>query len=565
MTESTSASPSVAAALGRLTRAWPRVSPWTLLSLLICGVVAIPMGTVLFSLTQDSGGDWAHLAETRLPGYVFNTVVVAIAVCALAAIVGTATAWLVTACDFPGRRVFSWALILPLAVPAYIAAYAYTDLLQFAGPMQSSLRDTFGWSRGDYWFPDLRTRGGAIFILTVTLYPYVYLAARSAFLEQSACAQEVARTLGRTPWGAFISVALPLARPAIAAGTALVMMETLADFGAVDHCAVDTLATGVYHTWRALENPTAAAQLASLLLTIVFVAVLLEAVVRRRARYHAMSSRGQAATRYRLGRTASAVAIVVCGLPVLVGFALPAGIFVYMALTTGDARAAEVALEHGRNSLLLAAVASVAAVVLALLVAYANRLARDPLTAASVSLAGLGYALPGTVMGLGLIIPLTFFDHRVNDVTRAWFGLTPGLLLTGSVFAVLLGYQSRFLGVALALVQSGFDRVKPSLDDAARTLGASRRGLVLRVHLPVLRTSLLAAALLVFVDVVKELPVTLMLRPFNFDTLAVRTYQLAGDERLDQAAFSALLIIAIGLIPVVLLSTLLSPKRRNKP
>ncbi|WP_432797781.1 ABC transporter permease [Poriferisphaera sp. WC338] len=541
--------------------ALPSFSAWTLLALAVSALVVVPIGTVLFSLTQDSQGEWAHLAATRLPGYLINTLIIAVGVCTCAAGIGTATAWLVTTCDFPCRRLFSWALILPLAVPAYIAAYAYADLLQFSGPLQTWLRATFEWNRDDYWFPDIRTRGGAIFILTATLYPYVYLAARTAFLEQSACTLEVARTLGRGPWRAFVSVALPLARPSIAAGTALVLMETLADFGAVEHCAVDTLATGVYHTWRSLENHVAAAQLASLLLGIVALAVCLEALARRRARHHQLSNRFKTIRRKRLGPISSALAMLLCGLPMLAGFMVPAGIFVYRAIMTGDARGAEIAISHGKNSLLLASIAAVVAVVFAVLVTYAHRLSKGRIAAIAARVTSLGYALPGTVLGLGVLIPLTFLDHRINDLTQWLFNTRPGLLLTGTAFAVMLGYQTRFLGVALAMLQSAFQRVRPSLDDAARTLGASRWRLVLLVHLPILRASVLAAGLLVFVDVVKELPVTLMLRPFNFDTLAVRTYQLASDERLDQAAFSALLIIALGLIPVALLATLLAPRR----
>ncbi|MEM9347803.1 MAG: iron ABC transporter permease [Planctomycetota bacterium] len=554
-------------------------SPWTLLCLVISVVVALPVLVVLYSLTQDSQGDWAHLAETRLPGYLKNTAIIAVSVCAICAVVGTTTAWLVTTCDFPGRRLLAWALILPLAVPAYLAAYAYTDLLQFAGPVQAWLRDTYGWGRGDYWFPDLRTRAGAIVILSATLYPYVYLAARTAFVEQSANAMEAARTLGRGPWHAFLTVALPLARPSIAAGTALVLMETLADFGAVDYCAVDTLATGVYHTWRSLENPTAAAQLASMLLGIVVLAIAIETIARRRARHHQLSTRLQRVKRQRLGLFGSLAAFAVCALPILAGFALPAGVFLHMAITTGDDRAWEVAVDHGRNSLMLASIACIAAMILAVLVAYAHRLSRGPVTALAARLAGTGYALPGTVLGLGLLIPLTWMDFKIYELTEAlsdkWgidlfayvYGKEPEtyLILSGTVFAVLLGYQTRFLGVALAMIQSAFGRVKPSLDDAARTLGASRAWVVLRVHVPMLSVSIFAAGLLVFVDVVKELPATLMLRPFNFETLAVRTYQMASDERLETASFSALLIIAIGLIPVIVLTFLLSDRRRDKP
>ncbi|MEM6394034.1 MAG: iron ABC transporter permease [Planctomycetota bacterium] len=550
-------------------------SPWTLLALAISAVVALPVAVVLYSITQDSNGEWAFLAEFRLRDYLTNTAVLALGVCTASALIGTTTAWLVTTCDFPGRRILSWALIIPLAVPAYLAAYAYTDLLQFSGPIQTWLRDRYNWGRRDYWFPDLRTVGGAIFILTATTYPYVYLAARTAFLEQSACTLEVARTLGRGPLRAFTSVALPLARPSIAAGTALVLMETLADFGAVDYCAVDTLATGVYHTWHLIspDNPTApqvaAAQLAALLLGIVALAVTVEALARRRAKHHQLTTRFQALRRQRLGLFTAPLALLVCSIPVVAGFVIPVGIFAHMAYTTTEPRALEIAIDHGSNSLKLAAIAAVICVTLAVLVAYAQRLAKGPLTAFAARFASLGYALPGTVLGVALLIPLTFLDHRLNDLTQTLFDTKPGLILTGTLFAVLLGYQTRFLGVALALLQSAFQRVRPSLDDAARTLGQSRTRTVLRVHLPMLRASVLAAGLLVFVDVVKELPATLMLRPFNFETLAVRTYQMASDERLELASYSALCIIALGLLPVLLLATLLSPRHRkntaNKP
>ncbi|MEO0477359.1 MAG: ABC transporter permease subunit, partial [Planctomycetota bacterium] len=302
----------------RLLSTWHRLpSVWTLICLAISFIVALPVLVILYHLTQDSQGEWAHLAQTRLSGYLLNTALIASCVCAASAIVGTATAWLVTAYEFPGRRILSWALILPLAVPAYLAAYAYTDLFQFAGPVQTYLREVFGWEHGDYWFPDLRTVWGAVFILSVTLYPYVYLAARTAFIEQSACSLEVARTLGHGPVRAFSRIALPLARPSIAAGTALVMMETLADFGAVNYCAVDTLATGVYHAAIPLENWTAGAQLASLLLGFVAIAVVIEAVARRRARHHQLSSQHRQVKRQQLGIIGAALAFAVCLLPVL--------------------------------------------------------------------------------------------------------------------------------------------------------------------------------------------------------------------------------------------------------
>ena len=539
------------------------LKPWALLCVLICVVVALPTVTVLSSVLRSSGGEWAHLAATRLPDYIRNTAILAVTVSVLAAVIGTGTAWLVTTCDFPARRVFHWALLLPLAVPAYLAAYAYTDVLQFSGPVQTWLRETFGWGRRDYWFPTVRSLHGAVAILTFSLYPYVYLAARTAFIEQSSCALEVGRTLGRGPWRCFLSIALPLARPSIAAGTALVMMETLADFGAVDYCAVDTFATGVYRAWRSLESPTAAAQLSALLLGVVALVVAVELIARRRARFHQMSTRRLPIRPRRLGAWAAAGAFTACGLPVLLGFGIPLMVFLRMAWVTGDARAAEVVTGFGVNTLTLAAIASVIAATLALLVVYGRRLGGGAVSFAAGKLAGLGYALPGTVVAVGLLTPLAWLDHRVNELALAGLDWRPGLVLTGSVFAVVLGYQTRFLGVALAMLESSFGRIRPSMDDAARTLGASGSKLVLRVHLPLLRASLLAAVLLVFVDVVKELPVTLMLRPFNFETLAVRVYQLAGDERLEEASFGALVIIVLGLAPVVLLSALLDRHRRG--
>ncbi|MEM6459963.1 MAG: iron ABC transporter permease [Planctomycetota bacterium] len=537
---------------------------WSLLSLAVCGVVALPTLGVLGSVFMPGGEEWRHLVETRLGTYTRNSLWLVLIVCTAAAVIGTAAAWVVTAFDFPGRRLLYWALLLPLAVPAYLSAYALTDLFQFSGPVQTALRETFGWSRRDYWFPEVRSLGGAAAILTFSLYPYVYLAARTAFVEQSSGALEVARTLGRGPWRGFFTLALPLARPSIAAGTLLVAMETLADFGAVDYCAVDTFALGVYRTWRSLESPVTAAQLSAVLLSVVALLVFAELLARRRARFFQLTTRRQPVRRQRLGAWGSVAALLVCGLPVALGFGLPAGVFVHMAWTTGDARAWEVVRDFTGNSVGLAAAASALAATLALVVVYGRRLGGGVVNAVAGRVAGLGYALPGTVIAIGLLIPLTWVDHRLNAAADAAFGWRPGLILTGGVAAVVLGYQCRFLGVALAMLDASLGRVRPTLDDAARTLGATRLRMVLRVHLPLLRSSVAAAVLLVFVDVVKELPVTLMLRPFNFETLAVRVYQLASDERLEESAFGALVIIGVGLLPVVILSRLIDRHGRGR-
>jgi len=549
-------------------RVWKRRWRWSVWPLLCIGIsllVATPTLAVLASVLEGADEQWAHLAATRLPRYLSNTAILAVSVCVIATAIGTSAAWLITTCQFPGRRVLRWALLLPLAVPGYLAAYAYTDLLQVSGSVQRWLRTSFRLDSGDYWFPEVRSLPGAIVILSMTLYPYVYLAARSAFMDHGSYVMEVGRTLGRGPWRSFFSLAIPLARPAIAAGGALVLMETLADFGAVEYCAVDTFATGVYHTWRSLESPTTAAQLSALLLSFVAIVVGIEAIARWRARFHQLAGPTRPVRRARLGPLASTGALALCGLPVLVGFVGPAAIFARMALARGDARAREVAIQFGGNTLTVAAVASLIAVTLAVLIAFGRRRSHDPITRMASRLAASGYALPGTVLAVGLLAPLSWLDHRLNDLTLALFDWQPGLILTGSTAAIIIGYQTRFLGVALGMIQAGFKQISPTMDDAARSLGASGTKLLWRVHLPLLRTSLLAAALLVFVDVAKELPATLMLRPFNFDTLAVRVYQLANDERLAEASFGALMIIAVALLPVMVLSIMIDRGQSKRP
>ncbi|MEM6334141.1 MAG: iron ABC transporter permease [Planctomycetota bacterium] len=534
-----------------------RPGPWPLIALAVSLLVVVPLATVVFASLGDAQGSWAHLAQTRLGTYTRNTLTLAAAVCAATAVIGTATAWVVTTCQFPGRRLFAWALLLPLTVPAYLAAYAYTDLLEPGGQLDAALRAQTGWSTLD--LPPARSLAGAAFVLSITLYPYVYLAARASFAEQSGAAIEVSRTLGRGPWASFFRVALPMARPSIAAGAALVLMETLGDFGAVEHCAVDTFATGVFHAWRSLESATTAARLATVLITFVAFAVLLEGITRRRARFYQLGTRLPPVRRTTLRPAAAVAAIVGCALPVAMGFALPVAAFARLAWSAVESHAVQIAIEAGLRSASVAAVAAAIAVVLALAVRFARRFAPGPATATPAAACRLGYAIPGTVVGLGLLIPLAAMDRGFNGLTLWAFDWRPGLILTGTAAAVVIGYQTRFLAVATALLDGAFKRLRPSLDEAARTLGSSRLEMIRRVHLPLLRGSVAAAALLVFVDVVKELPATLMLRPFNFDTLAVRVYQLAGDERLPEASAAALVIIAIGVIPVATLSRLTQP------
>lgn len=548
---------------GRVARVIGRIGG-TGLATLAAVLVAVPVLTVFWTLTQDSGGTWAHLYDSGLlTRYAWNTALLGLGVGLLAGLLGTATAWLVTSCEFPGRRLWHAALCLPLAVPTYLSAYAWTDLLQGSGPVQVALRSWTGWERSQYWFPEVRSLSGAMVILGFGLYPYVYLAARAAFREQTGSALEVSRTLGHGPWSSFFRVSLPLARPAIAAGILLVLMETCAEFGAVSYCAVDTMSTGVYRTLFGLDSLTAAGQLASSLMVAVALLLGLEVFARRQARFHSATLTYRQQSAYQLRPLAGILACGLCSLPVLLGFVTPVAMFVWLTLPGGDRRAGELFWSYAGNSFYLATIASLAAVALATVIAASRRGPQGRVMRATAHLARLGYAVPGTVLGIGLLLPLTWFDHTLNRWIGSIWGAEarPGLILTGTVVAVLLGYQARFLAVSLGVIETSLARVRVTFGEAARTLGAGPLRVLWSVHLPLMWTSLLAAGLLVFVDVVKELPATLILRPFDFETLAVRVYQLAHDERLEEASTGALAIIAVGLLPVLWVSYLLEPRR----
>ena len=531
----------------------PLIQPLPLLAVLTAFLVALPVLAVVLEIFKPDREDvWAHLAETVLADYVFNSIALAVGAGLGAAFLGVGAAWVVAMHRFRGRAVLEWALLLPLAMPTYVIAYVYTDLLQFPGPVQTALRETFGWERGDYWFPDVRSLGGAIVVFSLVFYPYVYVLARAAFLERSGSLVEAARSLGMSTGRAFFRVALPMARPAVAGGVALVVMESLAEFGAVSYFGVPTFTTGIYRAWYAFGSPVAAAQLAVALLGVVALVLLLEKLSRGRARFHESSHRLPILPQLSPGRTA--LAWLACLLPLAGGFLLPTLLLLNMAVTEGDVQFGEKYLTLAGNSFTLAMTASVLAAVLALFLAYAERMHSGPLMAAAKRAASLGYAVPGTVIAVGALIQLTAMDHALILYMRDHFGITLGLVLTGSVFALVFAYIARFLAVALNAVESGMVRIRPSIDDAARSLGAGRRTLLTRVHLPMLASGILSAVLLVFVDVMKELPATIVLRPFNFETLATQVYILAADERLSEAATPSLAIVAVGLIPVMLLS-----------
>jgi iron(III) transport system permease protein len=531
-----------------------RAPLWAWVSLAITGAVAAPVIAVLATAAVPAGAVWAHIARTTLPEMLANSVLLALLVGLMTASAGAISAWLVTACEFRGRAALEIALLLPLAMPAYVCGYAYVWLLDVAGPVQTLLRDATGLRWGQYWFPEIRTLPGAALMLAMVLYPYVYLLCRAAFLQQSVCLLEASRTLGHGLSRTFLHVALPLARPALAGGIALALMETLGDFGTVQHFAVRTFTTGIYEAWFGLGDRGAASQLAACLMGLVALLLLLERLSRGDARYHPTTTRNPPLRPVPLQGWKAALAFVACLMPVLLGFAAPAGALLWLAIDTGDPLAPPRFLPYAVNSLLLAAITAALAVLLAALLAWAMRLHPSPLRAAANRIAALGYAVPGSVIAVGALVPAGLFDNALDSWMRARFGVSTGLLLSGGMAALVFAYLVRFLAVALSAVESGLARIRPSLAAAARVLGRRPGEAVRAVELPLARGALLTAAVLVFVDTMKELPATLIVRPFDLDTLAVRVHSLAADERLAEASTAALLIVAVGLLPVIALT-----------
>jgi iron(III) transport system permease protein len=532
-----------------------RVSPgWTVFAAVLAGIMALPLATVVMLSLDPAESVWPHLMRTVLPGALLDTGLLLAGVGALTLLFGTGTAWLTTMYRFPGRGLLDRLLVLPLAMPTYIVAYAYVELLDFSGPVQRALRALFGWHTvRDYWFPEVRTLPGAILVLSAVLYPYVYLSARASFVQQSICVLEVARTLGRTSAGTFWVVALPLARPALAAGVALALMECLNDLGAVQYLGVSTLTVSIYVTWLQRSSLAGAAQIALVTLLLVLALLVAERAARGKSQFHHTTGRYRSIPFSDLEGWRGYAAAACCALPVLLGFVAPFAVLLVQGLAhVSDAFAAGF-WRATRNSVGVAAVAAVSTVLIGLALAYARRLVPNVFVRSVVRAAGLGYALPGTVLALGLLIPLAALDNRIDAALRAYVGISSGLLLSGSLFVIVLAYTIRFLAVSLGALEAGLERLSPNLDAVARTLGETALSALRRVHMPLLVPALSAAALLVFVDAMKELPATLLLRPFNFETLATHVYSYAALEQFEQAALGALTIVAIGMVPVLLL------------
>jgi len=530
------------------------------LALLTAIALSFPILVVISSLFGGFGVTLSHLVDTVLSDYISNSVLLLLGVSIGVLAIGVPAAWFTSVCDFKGKSIFTWALLLPLAVPAYIVAYTYTGLFDFAGPVQSTLRDYTGLNYGEYWFFEIRSLGGAITMLTLVLYPYVYLLARAAFLEHSSNSLEVCRTLGYSHKRAFFHLSLPMARPAIIAGLTLALMETLADFGTVQYFGISTFTTGIYRTFYGLGDPTAASQLATMLLTFVAFLIILERYSRRQHRYHSSAEQRPASALIKLSFKHSCIAWAVCLIPISFGFLIPASVLTYWSVTQAVFEADKF-LSLAWNSLYLAMSAAIIAVVLSVLLAYAKRIKNTATVQGATTVASLGYALPGTIIAIGIIIPLAWLDHQIIDAAEHFFGLDLGLILSGTLFALLFAYTVRFLAVSMGAVQTGLDKIKPNIDNSARSLGHNNLQVISKIHFPLMRSSLLTALLIVFVDVLKELPATLILRPFNFNTLAVHAYELASDERLIDAAPASIMIVIVGLLPVIILSRSISNSR----
>lgn len=535
---------------------------WSIAAVVTAVIVGAPIVAVAVLAAGSSGDTWPHLISTVLPASVARTIWLMLGVGSMTLIVGTGTAWLVTMYRFPGRGIFEWLLLVPLAMPTYIIAFCYLELLDYSGNVQTVLRDLFGWrNAADYWFPDIRSLGGAIFVMSFVLYPYVYLAARASFVQQSVCVLEVSRTLGRTAWGAFREVAIPLARPALAAGVSLALMECLNDIGAVEFLGVETLTVAVYTTWLERSSLPGAAQISCVMLVFVFALLWAERAARRQQHYHHTTGKYQRLPEQDLTGGGKLLAVLACALPVLIGFVFPVSVLAGSVWANLESGLEAGFWRNAMHSFFLAVTAALIAVVLGVVLAYACRATRSKLVHGATGLVSIGYAVPGTVLAIGILIPLAGLDNGIDAMARSLFGVSTGLVLSGTAFAIILAYTVRYLAISVGSIDAGFKKTSRNLDAASRTLGVTVTQTLWRVHLPMLTPVLGAALLLVFVDSMKELPATLLLRPFNFDTLATSVYTLASIDQFEEAALPALAIVVIGLAPVILIHRAISMGR----
>ena len=513
----------------------------------------LPMVAVFIAAVMGSTETLSHLANTVLMRYTLTTLALIAIVAAGTAIVGAGSAWLVTMTNFPGRAVLEVMLALPFAFPAYVIGYAYTDFLDHPGAVQTLLRELTGWGPRDYWFPEIRSTGGAGIMFVLVLYPYVYLLARSAFLRETATANLAARTLGRNAVGAFWSVSLPIARPAIAGGVLLAVMETVADFGTVSYFGIQTFATGIYTSWFSFADRGGAAQLAFCLLIFALLLASLEQAQRGSARNHGAGKSDTQPRQIQLRGWQAWSAFSFCAIPVFLGFVLPLVLLFTMSLQSEQQLFSKRYLDFVLNSITLASIASLTTVMLAVILASYKRFSPGNISRTASGIARIGYAVPGGVIAVGILVPFAALDNWLDALAEDYLGISTGLIFTGTITVLVMAYMVRFMAAALNAYDSGLSTLNSNVEAVSRTLGYTPGKILLKVHLPVLKTSVFTAMLIVFVDVMKELPATLIMRPFNFDTLAVQAHRLASDERLEGAAVPSLIIVLVGLIPVILL------------
>ena len=536
-------------------RALSLTNPWSLGALAIAIVVLAPILAVAALALFPTENIWPHLLSTTLPRYLRTTLILMLSVGVLSAVIGTTAAWLVSRYRFPLSGVLEWALLLPLAIPAYVGAYALVDFLEYAGPVQTWLREVFGWTTSrDYWFPEVRSLGAAVIVLSAALYPYVYILARATFREQPGTSDEVARSLGAGPIGRFWRVALPLARPAIAAGMAIVMMETVNDFGTVDYFAVQTLTTGIFNVWLESNNAGGAAQIACVILVLVIFLVTTEKISRRRIKFFNLGKSTRPVAKTHLSGLAGVGATLACAFPFCIGFILPAAVMADHAFANMDQWGDEGLIRALSNTLIICSLAAVITVSAGIFLVYGVRLSGQSLPQLLLPVTTIGYAAPGAVLAVGILIPLAYLDHRLADLLDSIFGGRAPLILTGSAFALVLAYCVRFFAIAQGAADAAMGRIPPNLALAARSLGRSRRQVLAQVYFPLIRGSIGSALLLVFVDCVKELPATMLLRPFNYETLATRVHDQASLENIGGASPGALMISLVGLGAVLLLA-----------
>ena len=526
---------------------------WSASALLISAFILLPIVSVIFLAVFPTDNIWPHLMATTLPRYISTTILLMISVGTLAGIIGTLTAWLVVRYSFTGSIWLQWALLMPLAIPGYVGAYALVDLLEYAGPVQSILRETFGWSSSqDYWFPEIRSFGAAVFVLSLSLYPYVYLLTRVAFRDQASSVEEVARSLGAPPFERFFKISLPLARPAVAAGVAIVMMETVNDFGTVDYFAVQTLTTGIFSVWLQSSNVGGAAQLACVVLTIVILLVSLEKLSRRRMQFFNMSSKQKKVKKIRVHGAINILAFLCCFMPVLLGFAVPLVVLAEHSMSSPHLFLDKALIDATWNTVFTGTIAAAFTVFLSIFMVFGMKSMKGKLPKITMPITTIGYAVPGAVLGVGILIPLAALDNAMADAIYFITDIDLGLIFTGTSFAIILAYIVRFFAIGQSATEAALGRISPNLEHAARSLGKNRASILNKIYLPIIKGSLGSAMLLVFVDCVKELPATLLLRPFNFDTLSTRVHEQASLEDLANAAPAAIYISLVGLCAVVL-------------